>query len=145
MRRLVALLIALTFLTSCSTHSRRVEGGPALGGYCPVSYQRNHQAVPGIPSYQEEHEGLSYHFADGEAQAAFRKNPERYLPAFDGWCAYGVAFGKKVPVDPTVFSIVGDRLYLNKNPRIGRRFDSDSRRYIGRANRKWSQLSASPS
>jgi len=42
----------------------------------------------------------------------FKADPEAYWPAFDGNCAYGIAFGMKAMSDPEVYDIVDGRLYL---------------------------------
>ena len=46
---------------------------------------------------------------------AFESNPERYLPAYGGWCAYAMLEVDKVGIDPESFKIVEDRLYLFYN------------------------------
>ena len=51
-------------------------------------------------------------------QAMFDKAPEKYLPAYGGWCAFGMSVEDKFPVDPTNFKIVDGRLHVflkNKN------------------------------
>jgi hypothetical protein len=40
-------------------------------------------------------------------------NPEKYVPAYGGYCAFGISVGKKFIGDPEVWRIVDGRLYLN--------------------------------
>ena len=42
----------------------------------------------------------------------FRVSPEKYLPEYGGWCAFGMSKGEKFPVDPENFKIVDGRLLL---------------------------------
>ncbi len=96
--------------------------------------------MEGSSEYQATYEGKTYYFNSAESVATFNADPEKYLPAYDGWCAYGVAVGAKVPVDPRVFSVVDGRLYLNKNRWVGRSFDKDQEGYIEKANENWPEL-----
>ena len=42
----------------------------------------------------------------------FQKNPEKYVPAFGGMCAFGQSIEKEFEPDPTSYKIVGGRLFL---------------------------------
>lgn len=84
----------------------------AIGGYSPVSYFEKGRAELGSPDHAVEHEGKVYHLASAAQAHAFRENPDKYLPAHGGVCAYGVSIGKTFPVDPTNFKIVDGRLLL---------------------------------
>lgn len=42
----------------------------------------------------------------------FVANPEKYVPAYGGWCALGVAMGQRFPVDATNFKVVDGRIML---------------------------------
>ncbi len=86
--------------------------GLAIEGYCPVSYFTDHKAVLGNPGHTSTHNGVDYRFASLSAKQAFDQNPERYTPAYGGWCAFGMAIQDKFPVDPTNFKIVDGRLML---------------------------------
>ena len=86
--------------------------GVAIDGYCPVSYFVADQAVKGKPEFSSTYNGVTYRFAVAEGKRAFDKNPEKYLPAYGGWCAFGMAIEDKFPIDPTAFKIVDGRLML---------------------------------
>lgn len=86
--------------------------GLAIEGYCPVSYFTDHKAVLGNPGHTSTYNGVDYRFASPSAKRTFDQNPERYLPAYGGWCAFGMAIQDKFPVDPTNFKIVDGRLML---------------------------------
>ena len=40
---------------------------------------------------------------------AFKADPERYAPQYGGFCAYGVAVGKKFDIDPSSWRMVAPR------------------------------------
>ena len=88
------------------------SSGVALEGYCPVAYFAVNQAVKGSPEFASTHNGVTYYFVSEEARQAFDAEPEKFLPAYGGWCALGIALGDKFPVDPTRFKIVDGRLLL---------------------------------
>lgn len=88
------------------------SSGLALEGYCPVAYFAVDRAVRGKPKFASTHNDVTYHFVSGDAKKAFDKNPEKYVPAFGGWCAFGMSVSDKFPVDPTNFKIVDGRLMV---------------------------------
>jgi len=85
----------------------------ADGGYDVVAYFTDNKAVKGVAEHTVEYKGAKYQFASAEHQNMFKSAPEKYLPACDGYCAYGVAEkGRKVPVNPQTYKIVNGKLYL---------------------------------
>ncbi|MHC5066399.1 MAG: YHS domain-containing (seleno)protein [Planctomycetota bacterium] len=94
------------------------SSGLALEGYCPVAYFAVNKPVLGKPEFASTHNEVTYYFVNADAKKAFDKEPEKYLPAYGGWCAFGMAVEDKFPVDPRLFKIVDGRLFLflkNKN------------------------------
>jgi hypothetical protein len=46
----------------------------------------------------------------------FKTNPDKYEPAYGGWCAYAMGeTGEQVKVDPETFKILEGKLYLFYN------------------------------
>ncbi len=88
------------------------SSGVALEGYCPVAYFLAGKPVLGKEKYAPTYNDVTYYFVSLDAKKTFEKDPEKYLPAYGGWCATGIALGDKFPVDPTAFKIVDGRLLL---------------------------------
>lgn len=120
---LAAFLTVLSLLTTLSCSSlggneprlRNVDrSGLALHGYDPVSYFPEGGAIPkkGNPSRVSEYLGATYRFADADNQERFEADPQRYAPAYGGWCAWAMVTGERVDVDPRSFLIENDRLLL---------------------------------
>jgi hypothetical protein len=87
----------------------------ALGGFDPVSYfpEGGGQPRKGFIKRDVEYGGVTYRFASDTNRELFRANPEKYVPAYNGWCAWAIAeLNAKVDVDPTVYAIHDGRLYL---------------------------------
>lgn len=89
--------------------------GLAVQGYDVVAYQTVGRPTRGSEQFTATHEGATYRFASAENRDRFVAEPERYAPAYGGYCAMGVALGQKIDISPTAYTVVDGRLYLNKN------------------------------
>ena len=114
--------------------------GLALGGYDPVAYFTEGKPAPGNFQITSEHDGAVYRFASKANRAAFQKSPQRYLPQYGGYCAYGVAKNAKFAADPTVWKIVDGKLYVNLDREIGGLFEKDLSGHIANADKNWPAL-----
>ena len=74
----------------------------AIGGYDPVAYFPAYggKPTPGDPNLSAAYDGQTYHFVNAEHRELFVADPEAYAPAYGGWCAYAMADGREVKVDP---------------------------------------------
>ncbi len=121
----IALALGSVMATSIQAESRAYlnnnnipSTGLALEGYCPVAYFAVHKPVMGKREFAADYQGVTYYLVNADAKAEFLRTPEKYVPAYGGWCAFGMAIGDKFPVDPTNFKIVDGKLHLflkNKN------------------------------
>jgi len=84
----------------------------ALGGYDPVSYFAENQALKGRKEISARHRGVTYYFASEENKKLFTESREKYVPTYGGWCATAMAKGEKVEIDPTNFKVTNGRLFL---------------------------------
>lgn len=84
----------------------------ALKGYDPVGYFTRQQALKGSKSLSAQHRGVTYYFASDENKRLFTESPEKYLPAYGGWCATAMAKGEKVEIAPANFKVTNGRLFL---------------------------------
>jgi YHS domain-containing protein len=92
-----------------------IKNDVALEGYDPVSYFDG-KPVEGEESIKFTYKGVTYLFNSASTLAKFRNSPDKYEPAYGGWCAYAMGeTGEKVKVDPETFKIIGGRLYLFYN------------------------------
>jgi hypothetical protein len=90
------------------------KDGLALQGYDPVAYFAEGGAKPakGLDTITATHDGVLYRFASEEHKKLFLASPDKYEPAYGGWCAYAMAKKEKVEVDPESFLTTGGRLML---------------------------------
>ena len=82
------------------------DNGLALSGYDPIEYLHDQHALKGFTDIETVMDGARYRFRSEENRALFVANPEKYLPAYGGWCPYGLAMDDseyprgKYPVNP---------------------------------------------
>lgn len=147
--RMVLVAFFLGALTQAAQANPRINvsqgltqvGAPlAIHGYDPVEYFTEGRAVIGEAAYTIVHEGAAYRFASESNKKAFEMDPERYLPQYGGFCAFGVALGAKFDGDPRLFAIVDGKLYLNLNPAIQKKWNEDRARNIEKAQENWPRI-----
>jgi len=110
---------------------------PGLSGYDPVAYFTDGKPIRGSGYHVAVHEGVTYAFASAEHQKMFKADPEKYLPAYGGYCAYGVAVGKKFVANPDVWKVLNGRLYLNLDRDIQMKWEQDIHGNIKKAENNW--------
>ena len=118
------------------------KDGVAIHGYDAVAYFTEAKPVVGSASFTATHEGATYRFSSAANRAAFVAQPARYAPQFGGYCAMGVAVGKKLDVDPTLFRVVEDKLYLNVNKDAQGMWLKEPVKHIGTASKRWKTVAA---
>lgn len=116
--------------------------GIAIRGYDPVAYFRDGGPRLGKPEFALRYAGAVWHFASAEHKALFEADPERYVPAYGGYCAYGTSRGYLVKIEPEAWSIVDGRLYLNYDLGVRATWLGRTKTYIARANAGWPRLTA---
>ncbi|MGB0367392.1 MAG: YHS domain-containing (seleno)protein [Flavobacteriaceae bacterium] len=84
----------------------------AVNGYDLVSYFTKENPQKGNAAYKLSWQGAHYLFVSEEHKAIFKKNPKMYLPAYGGWCAYAMAKGKEVEINPKAYYIQQGQLLL---------------------------------
>ncbi len=88
------------------------EDGVAIGGYDPVAYFTEGVARKGGADLRFNWQGMIWHFAAKEHRELFQQNPQHYAPRFGGYCAFAVSKGFTAAVNPTVWHIQDEELYL---------------------------------
>lgn len=117
--------------------------GVAIEGYCPVCYLSANKAAKGTPEFSHDYKGVTYWFVHDAARQAFVADPEKFLPAYGGWCAVGVSMGQRFPVDPTNFKIVDGRIMLFlKNAKVDgvSMWNNDEANMLKNADENWKKL-----
>lgn len=120
--KIILLFLSLTLIHQAfgqSDASRKehynLKKNIALEGYDPISYF-NGKPLEGDPDLTWIYKGVVYHFASTANLAKFKLHPDKYEPAYGGWCAYAMGkSGEKIKIDPETFEVMDGKLYLFYN------------------------------
>ncbi len=134
---LIALFIIMPVIafSAASTNC-----GVGLEGYDPVAYFTDNKPVKGNGDHVVEHDGLNYLFISDEHKKAFQASPDKYLPQYGGWCAFGVSVGRKFVSDPTAWKIVDGKLYVNLNQKVNDIWQKNLSANIEKADKNWTKI-----
>lgn len=143
--KLVVLLFAVAGVTACggSNANRpilintKAQPPVAIKGYDPVAYFEQQKPVKGSAEHSYQWQAATWHFASAENRQAFVDDPVKYAPQYGGWCAFAMARGKKVDIDPDAWAIVDDKLYLNYSIPTQGFWVKQRDRYIREADEQW--------
>lgn len=139
-KQFVIVLIAMLAFTAGATAGQYTHSAPAAHGYDVVSYQTGKRPVRGNGHFASVYKGAAYLFSSQVNLETFEGNPEKYVPAYGGYCAFGVSVGKKFAGDPHVWRVVDGRLYLNLDADIQDQWLKDVPGRIKKADAKWKNI-----
>lgn len=135
---MLALFVVTVSLWAANSFAGNVEySTTGVLGYDLVSYHSEGKPVRGDGNNLVVVDGVTYLFANEENKNAFEKNTEKYLPAYGGYCAFGVSVNKKFVGDPEVWKIVDGTLYLNLDRNIQKIWFEDIPGNIVKAEQNW--------
>jgi enamine deaminase RidA (YjgF/YER057c/UK114 family) len=140
--KLCATLGGLLFVTLLVPMARGDEPRLSISGYDPVAYFTDGKPVQGKTDFEYLWHRLRWRFASGEHRDLFVKDPDRYTPQYDGYCAMGVGWEAphKDTVDPEAWAIVDGKLYLNHTTRMQDAWNQNAAENIKRADENWAAV-----
>ena len=121
-----------------SQHPARIN--VMLKGYDPVAYFKQGKAVPGKRSISSTYNGVTYFFASEADKADFDRNPKKFEPQYGGFCANGMAHGRKADSDPNVFFVYKGKLYVCSTLAAKAEFTSNPDANVSRADNNWLKI-----
>ncbi|QDU34133.1 YHS domain protein [Poriferisphaera corsica] len=143
MRKLKIVMIAYLLLAVTSlVFAAKDEAVNTVGveGYDLISYHDVNGPIVGNGNHVAVYDGTTYLFANDENKALFEKDPEKYIPAYGGFCAYGMANGYRFAADPMVWKMVDGKLYLNFSQKVQENWEDTLSENIEKANIAWDQI-----
>lgn len=129
------LASSLTFAANIEVNAS--SNDIAISGYDTVSYFTKGMPTKGSNDYTAAYNGAIYQFSSADNRDLFKADPHKYAPQYGGFCAMGVALNKKLDTDPTAWHIRGDKLYLNYNKAVQKKWNTDIPGYIETAQVNW--------
>lgn len=114
---------AINTLKNSALFSSRTD--TAINGYDTVAYFTQGKPVKGSDSFVFQWKEAKWKFSTQANLDLFRASPEKYAPQYGGYCAYGVANGNLVKVDPEQFTVLDGKLYLNYDADVQQAWKQD--------------------
>ena len=142
--RIASVVFALVFTGAALAQQAPVysDSSGAIRGYDPVAYFTESRPVKGSKQFTHQWRGATWRFASAENRERFAAVPEKYAPQYGGYCAYGVASGYAVKIEPDAWSVVDGKLYLNYDRGVQKTWQSDVPGYIRKADANWPRVLA---
>ena len=137
---LALLAMALLGAGSLALADSSAYSTVGMAGYDLLSYRTGEKPLRGNGNHLAVYDGVTYLFVSEENRKMFERNPDKYLPAFGGYCADGVSVGKKFIGDPDVWEIVDGQLYVNLDNKIKGLWIEDVAGNIKKANNNWPRI-----
>lgn len=139
-----AFLFSVATLAQAGANTETDQNDVILAGHDAVAYFTEGKPVLGKADYTTVYNGAIYRFSSKSNRNTFRANPEKYAPAYGGFCAYGMTFGKKFKIDGKAFEIVDGQLFVNKNLNVYKAWKKDVPKHITEANTQWPTVENTP-
>ena len=114
--------------------------GGAINGYDPVAYFIEGKPVKGKRAHTLKYKGATWRFSSEKNKQAFKNSPQKYAPAYGGYCAYAVSNGYTASTDPDAWTIHNGKLYLNYSIGVRAKWSKDIPGNIRKANANWPKV-----
>ncbi len=123
----IIALAGLAFLAGCSAMQAQNPSGSLqpvnavpgetgerlmLKGADVTAYFTQAQYVQGNPQFKSVYEGVSFYFASADTKALFDKEPQKYQPEYNGYCANGIVYGIPWGGDADSFMVIAGKVYM---------------------------------
>jgi len=140
LKQLVIATLATLFFSAGAVAADYTHSTPAVQGYDVVTYHTDKRPLRGNGNFVATHDGATYQFSSKENMETFKANPAKYVPAYNGYCAFGVSVGKKFIGDPEVWRVIDGKTYLNLDSGIQNEWLKDVPGRIQTADSKWKKI-----
>lgn len=150
-RQTITLSLLFAFLLPLPAFSgdwNTNKDGVVLDGYDVISYLADDQAIKGLSKYNAEYDGVKFYFASKDHEDLFIQNPKKYIPKYNGYCAFAVgAKNAKVPANADTFKMYNGELLVFFNDLYdGDKFNTkipwnnDEKKLFDQAEKNWVKL-----
>jgi len=146
MKKLIVLTCLLFTVSLAHAQKSAIfcTSGKAIKGYDPVAFFKEAKPVKGADSLSYTYNDAIWLFSSSENLAAFKNSPEKYIPQYGGYCAYGMADGHKAPTQTDTWTIVDSKLYFNYNTKVKDMWLKQQAAFIEKADTNWPLLKDKP-
>ena len=114
--------------------------GLALYGVDPVAYFTDNRMIVGRAEFEHRHAGAIWRFHNEGNLAAFRADPDVYMPRFGGYDPVGIARGVSTAGFAELWAVFEQRLYLFYTADARRTFMANPSPVIAAAAAHWAEV-----
>lgn len=82
----------------------------AFDGNDLVSYFESEKPEKGLEKYSYDYDGIHLLFSSDDNRTKFKNDPDKYIPAYNGWCAIALTGGSLVQPDFNEYKIQDGKL-----------------------------------
>ena len=112
----------------------------AVSGYDTVAYFTEGKPVRGDPAITTNYQGAEWRFSSTANRDKFIAEPQKYAPQYGGYCAWAVSQGNTASADPLRWTIVKDKLYLNYDQDVQKKWEVNIPDFIQKADKNWPKV-----
>jgi YHS domain-containing protein len=152
--KVVAVIAATLALAGCagisaqnpSGNYRPVNATPneqgtalMLKGFDVVAYHTEGKEAMGSPEFRSVYEGTTFQFKSAQHKALFDASPQKYLPAYGGYCANGLAYGIPWGGDADTWKMIDGKVYIFGGAGSRDAFLVDEKANLALAEKYWNE------
>jgi YHS domain-containing protein len=127
MKKLLLTLLACSTLLGCAPLITQSPNGSIrplnavsegddkhlmLFGHDVVAYFTENTHKKGDPAIKSVIDGVTFRFSNAQHKALFDKEPAKYMPQYNGYCANGIVYGIPWGGDADSWRIIEGKLYI---------------------------------
>ncbi len=113
------------------------ESHLAIHGYDPVAYFEKGEPIQGSAQFESVWQKERWRFSSAENRDRFAADPKAWAPQYGGYCAYAASLGHFADTNPSAWSIVKGKLYLNYSLQVRKTWRPRAKEFIGDADQLW--------
>lgn len=151
LHRVTSLIVLSAALVGCAPLITQSPGGKAspanvvsaddgrvlLNGADVVAYFNEGRYVQGRPELKSMYEGITVRFSKPENKQAFDREPQKYWPQYNGYCANGIVYSIPWGGNADNFRIIDGKLYIFGGELSREAFLLDAKKNIALADGYW--------
>lgn len=141
----ILFFMVFAYPSFAQTTEFNIKKGFVAEGFDVVTYFTEKKPILGSKKHQVTFEGATFKFANVKNLELFKKNPQKYIPQYGGFCAYAVAAkNTKMDIDATSYEIRDGKLYLFYNSWFGNKLNNwqkeDTKKLQQQGDKNWEEL-----
>jgi YHS domain-containing protein len=137
------LIFAGTSAFAAGTYDSAIyvtDSNLALGGWDTVSFLEGNSPEEGSGLWKTDFKDALWHFSSEKNLNLFKSDPDKYVPAYGGYCAWAMSEGNLAPGRPEHWDVIDGRLYLNYSSSTRKKFLADIDNMIKNADAVWPEI-----